>query len=290
MKIVVCIKQIGHTYARTGRDPEAHYLAPEDEVFRINPYDEWALGLALRARDTCGEGEISLLTLGPITAEEELRRCMAMGADRLCQIDMAGPMDPWQKSIFLSRAIQHMGADLALCGQESLNTRNGQVGVLLAHHLEVGFVSSIRDLSINTEKAVLQAQRSAGRGVREVVECPLPAVCSVDGGAESPPLPTLDQKRKSRLRPIQRIVYDKESVPPKAVSIRVYPPRPRPKAVPPPDSRLDAHDRILQLLSGSQVEKQGEMLTGDPASQVEGILRFLKRHDLLQVSTGEDED
>ena len=51
MKIIVCAKQIRHTYARTGISPESHFICPEDGVYRVNPHDEAALELALRLKD-----------------------------------------------------------------------------------------------------------------------------------------------------------------------------------------------------------------------------------------------
>jgi len=282
MRIVVCVKQIAHAYARTGMDPERDFLAPEDQVFRINPYDELAVALALRTKERVGEGEISVLTLGPIVAEKELRRCIAMGADHLYQIDIAGRVDPWQKSVFLARAIKGIGADIVLCGKESIDSRNGQVGAFVAHHLRVPFVSCIRDISISSDEGSLEVQRSAGRGIREIIECPLPAVFSVDAGAIEPPFPTYEEKKQSQTLPVQKIIYDKDSVLPQSICTKTFPPRPRPKKAPAPDPGLDAFNRIGQLLTGSRVEKKGEMLRGSPESQVEGIISFLDGHGFLE--------
>ncbi len=282
MRIVVCVKQISHAYTRTGMNPERDFLGPEDEVFRVNPYDELAVAVALRIKDLVGEGEINVLTLGPIIAEKELRRCMAMGADHLYQIDMTGRVDTWQKSLFLARAIKGIGADLVLCGKESIDSRNGQVGAFVAHHLRVPFVSCIRDISISSDKRSLEVQRSAGRGIREVIECPVPAVFSVDSGAIEPPLPTYEDKKQSQTLPVQKIIYDKDSVFPQSICTKTFPPRPRPKKAPAPDPRLDAFNRIGQLLTGSRIEKKGEMLRGSPESQVEGIISFLDGHGFLE--------
>ena len=281
MRIVVCVKQISHAYARTGMEPEKDFLAPEDEVFRVNPYDELAVAVASRTKELVGEGEISVLTLGPIIAEKELRQCMAMGVDHLYQIDITGRVDPWQKSAFLARAIKGIGAELVLCGKESIDSRNGQVGAFVAHHLAVPFVSCIRDISISSDKGSLEVQRRAGRGIREVIECPLPAVFSVDAGAIEPPFPTYEEKKQSQSLPVQRIIFDKDTVFPKSICTKTFPPRPRPKKAFAPDSRLDAYDRIEQLLTGSRVEKKGEMLRGSPESQVEGIISFLGGHGFL---------
>jgi electron transfer flavoprotein beta subunit len=281
MKTVVCIKQIAHTYARTGMDPQTDFLTSEDQVFRINPYDELAVAMALRIKGLMGEGEIVLISLGPIIAEKELRRCLAMGADCLYQIDVTGHMDPWRKSVFLARAIGGMSADLVLCGKESLDNRNGQVGAFVAHHLGLPFVSCIRDISVVQSKRSVEVQRSAGRGMREIIESPLPAVFSVDTGVMDLPFPTYEDKKLSELLPVQKIVFDEYMVLPKTVSKMVFPPRPRPKKTPPPDSRLAAYARIEQLLTGSRVEKRGQMLGGNPEHQVEQIISFLEEHGFL---------
>jgi electron transfer flavoprotein beta subunit len=281
MRIIVCVKQICLTYARTGMDPGQYFLAPEDKLYRVNPYDEAALEIALQIKELQGSGEIILLTLGPIIAEAELRRCLARGADDIYQIDTEGGMDPWDKSRLLARVIGDMGADFILCGKESLDKRNGQVGAFIAQHLGMPFVSVIVNLTI-TDNATARAKRSAGRGVREAVECPLPAVFSVDLGLHEPRLVTYEGKRRARSIEIRRIDYFKSISAGKTTSMGVLAPRPRPKRIPPPDSRLEAYDRIQQILSGSRVEKQGAILRGDAESQAEGIISFLDEHGFLE--------
>ncbi|MFZ0451604.1 MAG: hypothetical protein WAL98_20395 [Desulfatiglandaceae bacterium] len=261
--------------------PESSFLTPEDQVFRINPYDEIALGIALHIRELVGEGEVNLFTLGPLIAERELRRCLAVGADRLYQIPLSGEPDPFSKSVYLARSIQTMGADLVLCGKESLDTKNGQVGVFLAHHLKMPFVSCIRDISLSGDNTWAKVQRSSGRGMREVVRCPLPAVFSVEGGGPDLSFPAYLEKKRSRTVSVHEIMYEKGDVSPKTARTRIFPPRPRPKKAPVPDSGLDAFHRIQQLLTGSKVEKKGEILTGSPESQVEEIISFLKRKGFL---------
>lgn len=282
MRIIVCVKQICYTYARTGKEPEQNYLAPEDSIYRVNPYDEVAIELALITKELLGGGEIIILTLGPIIAEAELRRCLAMGADHLYQIDMDGKMDAWSKSVFLARAIKAMKADLILCGKESMDNQSGQIAAIIAYHLKMPFVSAITDLTISGDKRSAKARRSAGRGVREIIECPLPAVFSVDLGLKESRLPTYPDKKRAQVFPIQNLNYRREIVPPKIISTRIFPPRPRPKMVPAPASRLEAYDRIQQLLSGSRVEKKGVMLRGNPEQQVEEIISFLQEHGFLE--------
>lgn len=282
MNIIVCAKQICMTYARTGLDPDRHYLAPEDQIYRVNPYDEWALETALRIKDQRDPVGITILTLGPLIAEEELRRCLAVGADDLCHLDMENEPDPWTRSVLLARSIKELKADLVLCGKESLDKQDGQVPAFIAHHLDMPFVSAIMDLTLEEGDRAI-ARRSAGRGVRERIECPLPAVFSVDMGFHEPRLPAYEDRLEALSRPIQKRTVPREEIAGKTRPAGTYPPRPRPKPLPAPDSGLEAFDRIDQLLAGSRVEKKGTVLRGDPETQVRGILEFLEKQGFIEA-------
>ncbi|MGA9537061.1 MAG: hypothetical protein WBR24_14235 [Desulfobacterales bacterium] len=296
MKIIVCAKQIRHTYARTGTSPGSHYISPEDGVYRVNPHDEAALELALRLKDDYENITVVLLTLGPMIAEDEMRRCMATGADDLYQIHVNGhppysedPLDqpdPWVKSDLMARAVKDLRGDLVLCGKASLDKGSGQVGALLAHRLDLPFVSAITDLSMDKSGSTLQVQRSAGRGVREIIECGLRAVFSVDLGPDLR-LPKFAGRQWAKSYVPKQLDFGADVDPPKMVCAHRFQPRPRPKIVPAPDSRLQAYERIMQLLSGSKVEKKGEMLTGSPESQVDGIIAFLKANGFLEPTSAD---
>ena len=299
MKIIVCAKQIRHTYARTGISPESHFICPEDGVYRVNPHDEAALELALRLKDETENITVTLLTLGPMIAEHEMRRCLATGADNLYQINVHGqppsdsdPLDqpdPWVKSDLMARAVKELKGDLVLCGKESLDKGSGQVGALLAHRLDLPFVSAITDLSMHATGGTLQVQRSAGRGVREIIECRLPAVLSVNLGPELR-LPEFARRQWAKAYAPRQLDYGADVDAPKIVCTRRFQPRPRPKMVAAPDSRQHAYERIMQLLTGSKVEKKGEILTGSIESQVGGIISFLKAHGFLETSKAADRD
>ena len=117
----------------------------------------------------------------------------------------------------------------------------------------------------------------------------LPAVCSVDAGSILLPHPTYDQMEKSRNLPIVRLMFDENRVQPKCLRTRIGPPRPRPKAPAPPSGRLNAYERTEALLTGSRLEKKGEMLTGNLDSQVDGFISFLKANDFLESNRTEFE-
>jgi len=267
-----------------------------DGVYRVNPHDEAALELALRLKDEYENITVTLLTLGPMIAQHEIQRCMATGADDLYQIKVNGqppldsdPLDqpdPWVKSDLMARAVKELQGDLVLCGKESLDKSSGQVGALLARRLDLPFVSAITDLSLDETGGILQVQRSAGRGIREIIECRPPAVLSVDLGPDLR-LPKFTSRKWAEAYTPRQLAYGADVDAPKIVCTRRFQPRPRPKMVSAPDSRLHGYERIMQLLTGSKVEKKGEILTGSPGSQVEGIISFLKANGYIESDSAE---
>lgn len=281
MRIIVCAKQVKFTYARTGLDPDKNYIAPEDTIFRINPWDESALDVALKLKEKDSNVEVIVLTLGPVIAEKELRRCLAVGADEIYRIDTESEYDSWSKSVLLALGIKELNADLVLCGKESVDKQNGQAGAFIAHHLKLPFVSNVTRVSV-IDNRISKAVRNAGKGVREEIECPLPAVFSISMAGIETPLPIFERKQRALITPFKILEIDTNKVEKKLSPEGIYPPRPRPKKVTTPDSSLNAFDRINLLLAGSNIEKKGKTLTGDTDSQVEGIISYLMEYGFLE--------
>jgi electron transfer flavoprotein beta subunit len=287
MKICVCLKQIVHTYACSGRDPGDHFLDQRDTLFCINPCDEAAVALAVAFKAQHPGTEVVLLTLGPIFARDELARCLAMGADRLFQVVLGEAAtarvepDPWVKSVGLARAVRSLGGELVLCGKESLDGRSGQIGVFMAHQLGVPFVSGIIDLQVAPAGDRAHVRKMAGRGRRHLIEAPLPAVFSVDLSARLPAAPAYADRQAARSTTIEKIIVADPAAAPRVHLRRIYPPKPRPKRVAVPDGALAAFERVGRLLQGSRIEKKGRIIKGDTSDAVEEILTFLQAHDYI---------
>lgn len=295
MRIVVCVKQIKHVYARTGLDPEQYFIAPEDKICRVNPCDEIAVEEAVRIREKTRNGEVFLITLGPITAERDLRRCLSIGGDRLYHIDVPddNQLDSWAKAKILAGAIKSLQCELVLCGKESLDRRNGMVGAYLGHFLDFPFVSSVVQCEMMNKGRVIRAHRAIGRGDREVIECPLPAVLTVETGLNDPRYPTLIRKLWSMQQPIRQIdnfdLYGNDGeIKVKTKVGDVSLPRPRPRPVSTPDSNLSAMERIKMLRGGGSSARtkksersEEKIIEGTVDKQTESFVSFLKKHQLL---------
>src|SRR5207249_7120961 len=83
MKIYVCIKQIPdpNTVVST-LDPTTKRLVRSGVSLVLDPGDESTIAAAIKLRDALGNSELVALSMGPVSAQEAMRRALAMGADR----------------------------------------------------------------------------------------------------------------------------------------------------------------------------------------------------------------
>lgn len=188
MNVVVCMKQVPDTTARKVLGPD-FTLDRESVESVINPFDEYAIEAALQIKETSG-GEVSILTMGPPSANDTLRKALAMGADRAVLVtDPALHGSDWYGTCtVLAAALRTLSFDLVLTGMESTDARMGLVPAGLAELLDLPLVSLVT--TIEASDGTLRANRQTATGYQNI-EAALPAVVSVVKGANEPRYPSL---------------------------------------------------------------------------------------------------
>lgn len=160
--------------------------------FTVSPHEECAVEEAVRVAEA-HEGTVTVLSLGPPEAEEQLRASLAVGADEAVLIATDGSdWDPISTSRAIAAAVEQLESDgpfdLILFGNESADSGGYQVGVRVAHTLGRPVVSGIKGLQVEGREVVLRRDTSTGS---EVYRLPLPAVVAVREGINLPRYPTL---------------------------------------------------------------------------------------------------
>ncbi|HLG78778.1 MAG TPA: electron transfer flavoprotein subunit alpha, partial [Ktedonobacteraceae bacterium] len=83
MKIFVCIKQVPDPNTTINKlDPTTKRLVRSGVSLVLDPGDESTIAAALKLRDTVGGSEVTAVSMGPASAQEAMRRALAMGVDR----------------------------------------------------------------------------------------------------------------------------------------------------------------------------------------------------------------
>jgi electron transfer flavoprotein beta subunit len=179
VKIIVCIKQVPAKDAPLAI--AGSWIKESDIGFEMNEPDSYALEEALRLKETHG-GEVIVLSLGPERVKQTIKEALAKGADRGIHIadDNFAQLDPLGSAKILAAAIAKENADLVLTGLQSDDHGFGQTGVLLAALLDRPHATIIMQIEVQDGKMNLKRELEAGWFQR--IECPLPAVLSIQSG------------------------------------------------------------------------------------------------------------
>jgi electron transfer flavoprotein beta subunit len=179
VNIIVCIKQVPAKDAPLSI--AGNWIRESDIGFEMNEPDSYALEEALRLKEKHG-GEVIALSMGPERVKQTIKEALAKGADRAIHIadDNFAQLDPLGSSKFLAAAIKQQKHDLVLTGLQSDDHGFGQTGVLLAGVLDVPHATIIMAIEVDGQK--LKLKRELEAGWFQHIECPLPAVLTIQSG------------------------------------------------------------------------------------------------------------
>jgi electron transfer flavoprotein beta subunit len=189
MKVVVCVKQVAILgdeveFTEDERDVDPDYLD-----FALNEWDTYATEEALRLVEAAGSGEVVVVSVGDEDAEDAMRRCLAMGADRGIRVEAEGRLDPTQVAGALAEVVQGESADLVFAGVQSSDSVQAATGVALAGLLDMPSVAVVTKIELGDGKATVN--RELEGGLVDVVEVDTPAVLTIQTGINEPRYATL---------------------------------------------------------------------------------------------------
>ncbi len=179
MNIIVCIKQVPAKDAPLAI--AGNWIKESDIGFEMNEPDSYALEEALRLKEKHG-GEVVALSMGPERVKQTIKEALAKGADRGIHIadDQFAQRDPLGSARALAAAIQKEKVDLVLTGLQSDDHGFGQTGVLLAGLLDRPHATII--MQIEVQGGRMRLKRELEAGWFQWMECPLPAVLTIQSG------------------------------------------------------------------------------------------------------------
>jgi electron transfer flavoprotein beta subunit len=198
VKIAVCVKHVpeGTTHARI--DPNTKRLDRSGEG-AINPFDTHAVEEALRIKDAQG-GEVLIVSMGPQSAQDSVRKALAMGADAALLVtdDAAAGSDLVGTTSVLAAALEPEDADLILFGQQAGDSDGAVLWAAVADRLRRAVISQVAELTVGDGKVTGKRQTEFGY---DTIEAPLPAVVAVSDAINEPRYPSLKGIMGARSKP-----------------------------------------------------------------------------------------
>ena len=207
MEILVCVKRVPQVGGKIVVTADEQDVDTRMSGFTVSPHEECAVEEAVRLVEQHG-GSVTVLTLGPPEAADQLRDMLALGANRaeLLETDGRewGPIATAEAIVAAARRARDSEGrpyDLLLFGNEAADTGDYQVGVRVAHALGLPCVTGIKNLEVSDTGA--RARREY-RGVEEIYDIALPAVVSVKEGINLPRYPSLPGRLRAKRATIEQ--------------------------------------------------------------------------------------
>jgi electron transfer flavoprotein beta subunit len=212
MNILVCLKQIldPEIPARDFRVDSARREAERGSANLVtNIFCENALETALQLRERSGSAKITVLSYGQPSAEDSLRKALAMKADAAALIvnDGNANPDPATTARVLAAAIRKLGTfELIMVGREAGDWGAGQTGGLIAEELGMPCVSFVDRIELQGDQLRLKRQTDTGW---EVLEAEPPIVVTVTNDEHNlPRIPKVRDVMMSYRQPLNKWTLD----------------------------------------------------------------------------------
>lgn len=211
MNIVVCVKYVPDAQAERTFDASDNTTDRENVDGLLSELDEYAVEEALKIVEA-GEGEVTVLTVGPDRAADAIKKALQMGADKGVHVsdDAIHGSDAIATSLVLAEAIKKLGAeapvDLVITGMASTDGTMGVVPTMVSERLGLPAVTFASELTVEGGSAGAGGTvtiRRDGDASTQTIQAGLPALVSVTDQINEPRYPSFKGIMAAKKKPVQ---------------------------------------------------------------------------------------
>jgi electron transfer flavoprotein beta subunit len=202
MKILVCISNVPDTTTKIKFVEGNSSIDTTGIQWVINPWDELSLTRALELKDDAASGikSVTVIHVGPATAEPTIRKALAIGADDAIRVN-ANSSDAWFVADQIAEVIKKEQFDVIMCGIESSDYNGSTVGGMISEFLAIPSVSAVSGIKFENGLSVITREIDGGK---EVVSVPVPFVAIVQKGiAKEPRIAAMRGIMMARSKPVK---------------------------------------------------------------------------------------
>jgi len=204
MKILVCISNVPDTTTKIKFAEGNTSIDTTGIQWVINPWDELSLTRALELRDDLASGikSVTVVHVGPSTAEPTIRKALAIGADDAIRVN-AESSDAWFVATQIAEVVRKERFEIIMCGIESSDYNGSVVGGMISEFLGIPSVSAVSGIKIENGQPVMTREIDGGK---EVVTVPVPFVAIVQKGiAKEPRIAAMRGIMMARSKPVKLV-------------------------------------------------------------------------------------
>jgi electron transfer flavoprotein beta subunit len=223
MKILVTVKRVVDPYAKVRPLSDGSGVDSAGAKFEINPFDEIAVEEAVRLKEKGIATEIVVVSVGKSECEEQLRKALAIGADRAILMETDAELDSPAIAHILKSVIHAEAPNLVIMGKQATDDDCNQAGQMLAAKLGWPQATFAAKIAIEGSNAIVTRETDSGE---QVVSVPMPCIITADLRLNEPRYIALPGIIKARSKPlVKQAVTDVPALKTKVVHVELPPAR-----------------------------------------------------------------
>ena len=199
MKVLVPVKRVVDYNVKVRVKPDNSGVDLNNVKMSVNPFCEIAIEEAVQLKEAGTATEVVAVAVGSSSCQEQLRTCLALGADRAVLIETDLDVQPLGIAKALKALQDKEQADIVIFGKQSIDGDNAQTGQMFAALAGMAQGTFASELTIADGKA--QVIREIDGGL-QTVSINLPCVVTTDLRLNEPRYASLPNIMKAKKKPI----------------------------------------------------------------------------------------
>lgn len=202
MKILVGVKRVIDYNVRVRVREDHTDVDLSNTKMSINPFCEIAVEEAIRLKEKGIASEIVAVSIGPRSAQEQLRMALALGVNRAIHIEQDDALDSLDVARVFARIVEEEQPSLVILGKQAIDSDNNQTGQMLAGLCQMGQATFASSIEVGSDHQQITVTREIDGGHR-TLQLPLPAVVTTDLRLNEPRHARLPDIMKAKKKPIE---------------------------------------------------------------------------------------
>jgi len=199
MKVLVPVKRVVDYNVKVRVKPDKSGVDLANVKMSVNPFCEIAIEEAVRMKEAGKATEVIAVAVGSTACQEQLRTCLALGADRAVLVQTDLDVQPLGIARALAALQSREQAGVVIFGKQSIDGDNSQTGQMFA--ALTGMPQAAFASKVDVQDGELQVTREIDGGL-QTISVRLPAVVTIDLRLNEPRYASLPNIMKAKKKPL----------------------------------------------------------------------------------------
>ncbi len=205
MKVLVPVKRVVDANVKVRVKPDGTGIDLANVKMAVNPFCEIGIEEAVRLKEKGVAEEVIAVAVGESNCQEQLRTCLALGADRAILVETAPDLEPLAIAKLLKAIYDQEQPGIVILGKQSIDGDNSQTGPMFAALAGLAQGTFASNLTVDGDTAEVVREVDGGL---QTLSLKMPIVVTTDLRLNEPRYASLPNIMKAKRKPLDTTTPD----------------------------------------------------------------------------------